>query len=222
VWTILVGGGTGSRFGARKQYELLGGERVIDRSRRVAEAVSEGVVVVVPPEDAEREQAVAGGPTRTESVRAGLATVPEQAAIVLVHDVARPLASVELFQRVIDTVAAGRAGAGGAIAVVPAVAVTDTIKEVEGAIVASSLDRSRLVAAQTPQGFDASLLRRAYEMEYDATDDAALASLAGADVMVVEGETTNIKITDPIDLELAEVLLRSRDDDGAVPDEGAW
>ena len=79
VWTILVGGGSGSRFGARKQYELLGGERVIDRSRRVAEAVSEGVVVVVPAEDAEREQAVAGGATRTDSVRAGLAAVPERA-----------------------------------------------------------------------------------------------------------------------------------------------
>lgn len=211
VWTILVGGGSGARYGAKKQYEFLGGERVIDRSRRTAESVSEGVVVVVPAEDAELEDGVAGGATRTESVRAGLARVPESATIVLVHDVARPLASAELFQRVIDAVA----GVDGEIderAVIPAVAVTDTIKIVDHGLVVSSPDRAQLVAAQTPQGFHAGLLRRAYAAGADATDDAALVALAGGAVAVVEGEAANIKITDPVDLEVAEVLLRQGDE----------
>ncbi len=85
------------RFGTPKQYELLGDGRVIDRSMAVARAASHGVVVVVPPEDAEREGAVAGGATRSESVRAGLAAVPADATIICVHDAARPLASAEMY-----------------------------------------------------------------------------------------------------------------------------
>jgi 2-C-methyl-D-erythritol 4-phosphate cytidylyltransferase len=212
VWTILVGGGSGARYGTKKQYELLAGERVIDRSRRIAESVSEGVVVVVPEEDAERESAVAGGATRTESVRAGLAHVPTSASIVLVHDVARPLASADLFRRVIDAVAAPTDKSREERAVIPAVAVTDTIKVVEQGAVVSSPDRTGLVAAQTPQGFHAGLLRRAYSSGAEATDDAALVALTGTAVAVVEGETTNIKITDPVDLEVAELLLRRGDE----------
>jgi 2-C-methyl-D-erythritol 4-phosphate cytidylyltransferase len=212
VWTILVGGGSGARYGAKKQYELLAGERVIDRSRRTAETVSEGVVVVVPEEDAERESAIAGGATRTESVRAGLAQIPASASIVLVHDVARPLASADLFQRVIDALADPGGEERDERAVIPAVAVTDTIKVVERGMVVSSPDRTQLVAAQTPQGFHAGLLRHAYSSGADATDDAALVALTGTAVAVVEGETTNIKITDPVDLEIAEVLLRRGDE----------
>src|SRR5690554_5612387 len=94
IWTIVVGGGSGRRFGAAKQYELLGDQRVIDRSRGVAERASDGVVVVVAAEFARREHAVAGGATRSESVRAGLAHVPDEATIICVHDAARPLASL--------------------------------------------------------------------------------------------------------------------------------
>jgi 2-C-methyl-D-erythritol 4-phosphate cytidylyltransferase len=89
VWTIVVGGGTGSRFGRPKQYESLGPERVLDRSRRIAESVSDQVVVVVPAADAEREGGVPGGDSRSESVRAGLARVPDDVDIVCVHDAAR-------------------------------------------------------------------------------------------------------------------------------------
>ena len=88
IWTIVVGGGSGRRFGLAKQYEALGEVRVIDRSVAVAREVSDGVVVVVPPEDAEREGAIAGGATRSESVRAGLAAVPLDATIICVHDAA--------------------------------------------------------------------------------------------------------------------------------------
>ena len=104
MWAVVVGGGSGQRFGAAKQYERLGDERVIDRSRRVAESVCDGVVVVVPAADAERERGVAGGETRSASVRAGLAAVPDDADIVCVHDAARPMAGAELYRRVIDAV----------------------------------------------------------------------------------------------------------------------
>ena len=193
----MVGGGSGRRFGLAKQYEALGEVRVIDRSVAVAREASDGVVVVVPPEDAEREGAIAGGITRSESVRAGLAAVPPDATIICVHDAARPLATVELYRR---AVAAVRDGADAAI---PAVAVADTIKIVADGIVVSTPDRASLVAVQTPQAFRAGVLRAAHESGNDATDDAALVEGLGGVVAVVDGEMANRKITVPDDLEWA-------------------
>ena len=122
VWTIVVAGGSGRRFGSLKQFEELGGRRVLDLSVDVARQCSDGVVVVVPAEDAERESGVAGGPTRTASVRNGLAAVPADAAVILVHDAARPFASPSHYRTVIGTVTAGADGA------VPGLPVTDTVK----------------------------------------------------------------------------------------------
>jgi len=209
VWTIVVAGGSGARFGAAKQYELLDDRRVIDHARSVAEMASAGVVVVVPAADVEREGGVAGGSSRSDSVRAGLAEVPLEASIICVHDAARPLASFELYERVI---AAVRAGADAAI---PAVEVTDTIKVIErvktggidGAAVISTPDRSTLVAVQTPQAFRSSALRAAHGQAGSATDDAALVEAFGGRVVVVAGERTNRKITDPDDLEWARRAL---------------
>jgi len=195
LWTIVVGGGSGSRFGRLKQYEPIGGERVIDRSRRVAEQVSEGVVLVVPPSDAAREHGVAGGNTRSESVRAGLAAVPAEATVICVHDAARPLATAALYERVVGAVV------DGADAAVPGVAVTDTIKVVDAGGVVATLDRSTLVAVQTPQAFRADVLRSAHQGEATATDDAALVEAAGGRVVVVEGEADNVKITRTDDLD---------------------
>lgn len=189
-----MGGGTGRRFGTTKQYELIGDVRVIDRSVAVAREVSHGVVVVVPPEDADREGAIAGGATRSESVRAGLAAVPLDATIICVHDAARPLATVELYRRAIDAVR------DGAAAAIPAVAVSDTIKVVADGIVVATPDRASLVAVQTPQAFRAAVLREAHEAGGDATDDAALVEGFGGVVVVVDGEETNRKITVPDDL----------------------
>ena len=197
IWTIVVGGGSGRRFGTPKQYESLGDVRVIDRSVAVASEASDGVVVVVPPEDAEREGAVAGGSSRSDSVRAGLAAVPAEATIVCVHDAARPLASPELFRRAIAAVIAG------ADAAIPSVAVADTIKVVADGVVVSTPDRASLVAVQTPQAFRAAALRAAHERGEDATDDAALVEAAGGLVVVVDGEVTNRKITVPDDLDWA-------------------
>ncbi|MBI5088489.1 MAG: 2-C-methyl-D-erythritol 4-phosphate cytidylyltransferase, partial [Actinobacteria bacterium] len=115
IWTIVVAGGSGSRFGGPKQFESLGDQRMIDVSVAVAGDVSDGVVVVVPRADVAAESAVfggravvvAGGRTRSDSVRAGLAAVPTEATVVCVHDAARPFATSELYRSVVVAVAAG-------------------------------------------------------------------------------------------------------------------
>lgn len=205
-----MGGGSGQRFGRPKQYEVLDGERLIDRSRRIAELVSEGVVVVVPQADAERESGVAGGSTRSASVRAGLRMVPDDAAIICIHDAARPLATEQLYLRVIEAVV------NGADAAIPGVAVTDTIKIVDPARrVIATPDRSTLVAVQTPQAFRAAALRAAHAAGGEATDDAALVEALGGLVVVVDGEPDNRKITDPHDLDWARRTAADADGDGA-------
>jgi 2-C-methyl-D-erythritol 4-phosphate cytidylyltransferase len=208
VWTIIVGGGSGQRFGRPKQYEFLDDRRVIDHARHAAEAVSDGVVLVVPSDDAEREGGVAGGATRSASVRAGLDALPDDVDVICVHDAARPLASVDLFERVIDAVV------DGADAAVPGVPVTDTVKVIDTSdainagddassllgVVVATPDRSTLVAVQTPQAFRADRLRAAHASGGEATDDAALIEAAGGRVVVVDGEMSNRKITTPDDL----------------------
>jgi len=201
IWTVVVGGGSGTRFGRLKQYEHLGDQRVIDWSRVIAEQASNGVVVVVPAADAERERAVAGGDSRSASVRAGLASVPAEATIICVHDAARPFAGIDIYERVVDAVT------DGADAAIPGVAVPDTIKmvnDVDGVrTVVDTPDRASLVAVQTPQAFRAEKLRAAHADGADATDDAALIERSGGRVVVVEGDPVNRKITLPDDLEWA-------------------
>jgi len=202
----VVAGGGGRRFGGPKQFEDLHGRRVLDWSLAAAAATCNGVVAVVPADrlgDAP-PGAVAGGPTRSASVRAGLAAVPDDAEIVVVHDAARPLAGAELFHR---TVAAVRAGADAAV---PGVPVTDTVKRVEGGRVVETVDRSRLVAVQTPQAFRAAMLRRAHAGAHEATDDAGLVEGLGGTVVVVEGDPRNLKLTSPDDLVVARALLAGR------------
>ena len=204
VWTVIVAAGSGTRFGGAKQYLELAGARVVDRSVATAAEVSDGVVVVVPASDVGTESTrlaatavVSGGPSRAASVRNGLAAVPDDAAIVCVHDAARPLADADIYNRVIQEVQSGAAGA------VPVVPVTDTIRRVDGGVV----DRSTLQAVQTPQAFRADLLRTAHAGAADATDDAGLVEAAGYAVAAVEGHPRNIKITHPDDLAAAEAWL---------------
>jgi len=205
VWAIVVAAGTGDRFGGPKQFELLGGRRVVDWAIDAARRSCDGVVTVLPPGYSDTEpDAVAGGATRSASVRAGLAAVPESAEVIVVHDAARPLADAELFDRV---VAAVRAGADGAIAAAP---VTDTVKRVEADRVVETLDRSVLVAVQTPQAFRAATLRAAHAGRPEATDDGALVEAAGGVVVVVPAPRWNLKITEPDDLAVAEALVRAR------------
>ena len=197
VWAIVVAAGTGNRFGKPKQFELLGDRTILQRSFDAAAAACDDVVTVLPPS----QGGVTGGATRSESVRNGLAAVPDDVDIVVVHDAARPLASAALFAAVIDAV---RTGADAAI---PGVAVSDTIKRVEGDRVLETLDRGALVAVQTPQAFRADVLRKAHATGGDATDDAALVEAMGGTVVVVPGESTNLKITTLDDLRVAEGLL---------------
>jgi len=231
VWAIVVAGGSGTRVGGAlpKQFLDLGGLRLIDWALAAAAAACDGVIAVLPaahldavpsldggagapaaPAGGTRPRrqplVVAGGPTRSASVRAGLAAVPGAAGIVVVHDAARPLATPALFERV---VAAVRAGADGAV---PGLAVPDTIKRVDpsGDHVIETLDRPSLRAIQTPQAFSAAVLRRAHAGGADATDDAALVEDAGGRVVVVEGDPANLKITGLDDLVRAELLLTRR------------
>jgi 2-C-methyl-D-erythritol 4-phosphate cytidylyltransferase len=202
TWCIVVAAGSGSRFGGDvpKQYEQLGDRRVLDWSLATAGATCDGVVLVVPPDRVEQPEpaadvVVAGGATRSASVRAGLAAVPSpDADVILVHDAARPLASPDLFRRVIGAV---RDGADGAI---PSIAVADTLKRVEGNLVVGTVDRADVVAVQTPQGFAAAVLRRAHASGDDATDDAGLVERDGGRVVAVVGEESNRKLTTPADL----------------------
>jgi 2-C-methyl-D-erythritol 4-phosphate cytidylyltransferase len=201
VWSIVVAAGSGERFGGPKQYAPLGSRRVVDWSIGVARRVSDGVVLVVPSArvaDSEPVDAVvAGGDTRSQSVRCGLAAVPDEAAIIIVHDAARPLASDKLWHAVVDAV---RNGADAAVPVVP---VADSLREVG----AGPVDRARFVAVQTPQAFRAVALRAAHAEEPEATDDAALIDAAGGFVVTVDGEAANRKITTPDDVEMLGVLL---------------
>ncbi len=152
---------------------------------------------------------VEGGGTRQASVAAGLSAVPGEFEIVLVHDAARALVPAEVVVRVVDAV---RAGAG---AVVPVLPVTDTIKQVDADRVVATVDRSSLRSVQTPQGFARLVLESAHSAGHraaghDATDDASLVEAMGGEVVVVEGSAEAFKVTRPLDLALAEAVLRSR------------
>ena len=144
------------------------------------------------------ENQVEGGKTRSESVRRGLAAVPEDATIVLVHDAARPFASPAVYQHVISAIVDGAAGA------VPGIPVVDTIKQVNASnVVTSTLHRETLRAIQTPQAFRAEALRRAHASGGEGTDDATLIEKIAGEVVVVDGEVVNRKITTREDLEWA-------------------
>ena len=220
MWSVVVAGGSGSRFGRLKQYSLLAGRPVLEHAVQACRPWSYGVVLVVPDDDdgeGDRDRkfhganaVVTGGATRADSVRRGLAAVPSDAEVIVVHDAARPLASAGLFDSVIRAVTEG--GADGAV---PGLTPSDTIKVVDDKReVTSTLDRRSLVAVQTPQAFRAEVLRRAHGEgrlvapgATAATDDAMLVEALGGRVHVVSGEPGNLKITTPQDLRTAERLL---------------
>ena len=218
---IVVGAGDGARLGADrpKAFVALGDRVLLAHSVELLEEhpAINGVVLVVPEGWEEPASlladdlaagkvaaAVAGGATRAHSVAAGLAEVPDDTDLILVHDAARPFVSAELVSAVL-------AALGDVDGAVPGVPVTDTIKRVEGGRVAETLDRSQLVAVQTPQAFTAATLRRAYaqppEVIAAATDCASLVEASGGSVAVVSGEPDNIKITTAADLERARERL---------------
>ena len=202
--------------GEAKQFRRLGDRPTLCwAARPLLESVAGPLVVVVPPgrveegeralgahlpEHVERIRVVAGGERRRDSVSSGLEAIGN-ASTVLVHDAVRPFASAGLARRIAARAAAGRA-------VVPALRVRDTLKEVEDGRVVRTVERARLVAVQTPQGFPVEVLREAHRSDDgDATDDAGLVERLGHPVTWIEGERLNRKLTDPEDWEWAEDVV---------------
>jgi 2-C-methyl-D-erythritol 4-phosphate cytidylyltransferase len=223
VGAIVAAAGTGSRLGlGSKALVRLNGRTTLARTLELFLGMEEidRIVVVGPPsrlENAQREVEAlhpdkrvivkAGGESRQDSVRVGLGALGD-CDYVLVHDAARPLATASLVRRVLA--AAIETGAA-----FPAIAPRDAVKRVEGNRLAESLDRSRIVLAQTPQGFAYDLLARAHREAADAglvgDDDAQLVAATGHAVTVVQGEPANIKLTMPEDLEVMEALIREHE-----------
>jgi 2-C-methyl-D-erythritol 4-phosphate cytidylyltransferase len=223
VGAIVAAAGTGTRLGrGSKALVRLNGKTTLARVVELFLGLEEveRIVVVGPPsrlESAEREVESlrprkpvvvrAGGESRQDSVRAGLAALGE-CDYVLVHDAARPLATPALVRRVLT--AAMETGAA-----FPAIAPRDAVKRVEGNRLVESLDRSRVVLAQTPQGFAHEVLARAHREAADAglvgDDDVQLVAATGHVVTVVPGEPSNIKLTMPEDLDVMEALIREHE-----------
>jgi 2-C-methyl-D-erythritol 4-phosphate cytidylyltransferase len=219
AWAVLVAGGRGERLGGDrpKAFAGLAGRPLLAESlERLDRSEWVEAVVVVAAEGWEEpaillaeelgagkvRAAVTGGETRADSVRAGVAEVPDEAAVVLVHDAARPLLGDDVVERVIAALGEGWDGA------VPVLPLADTIKRLDGDRVVETLDRTRLCAVQTPQAFVAHALRRALERGGAASDCAGLVEAAGGRVRVVEGNPRLLKVTTQADLALVEALLR--------------
>ncbi|SHF89820.1 2-C-methyl-D-erythritol 2,4-cyclodiphosphate synthase [Kaistia soli DSM 19436] len=221
IVALIVAAGRGVRAGGGlpKQYRSIGGEAILARTVRLFldHPDISAVAVVIHPNDAAlygaavRDApgllpAVAGGATRQASVRLGLeALAPLAPDAVLIHDAVRPFASPALISRVIDALEAHDA-------VLAASPVTDTLKRAdESGFVGDTVPRENLFAAETPQGFRFTTIldahRRASEARIEATDDAALAEWAGLPVKLVTGARTNIKLTSPEDIEMADARL---------------
>jgi 2-C-methyl-D-erythritol 4-phosphate cytidylyltransferase len=217
VWAVLVAAGRGERLGEDKPkaFARLGELPMLaEPLRRLDESPWIDEIVVVAPAEWEEpaillaeevgaskvSACVTGGATRAESVRAGVAEVPEDAAVILVHDAARPLVNDDVIERVIAALGDGFDGA------VPSLAVSDTVKRVRDGVVVETVPRDELVTVQTPQGFVAPVLRDALnrlgvESTQTSTDCAALVEAAGGRVKVVEGDERLLKVTTPADLE---------------------
>jgi len=219
TWALLVAAGTGERLGIDrpKAFASLGGRPLLAQSLDRLDRCSwvDAIVVAAPvgweePAILLSEElaatkvvaCVAGGPTRAESVRLALAEVTDEALVVLVHDAARPLLEDHVVERVLGPLSEGYEG------VVPALPIADTVKRVEGSVVAETISRGSLVAAQTPQAFLVPALREAFaDGTEGATDCAALVERAGGRVAVVEGDRRLLKVTTREDLELVESWL---------------
>ena len=222
VWAVLAAAGRGERLGSDrpKAFARLGGRPLLAESLERLEGSPwiDMIVIAAPPEWEEPcilvaeeigagkvSSVVTGGSTRSESVRLALAEVPDDAAVVLVHDAARPLLPDEVIERVLAPLSEGWDG------VVPSVTVPDTVKRVENDRVVETLSRDELVAAQTPQAFVASVLREALAADVStASDCSSLVEARGGRVKVVEGDRRLLKITDAEDLALVESWLSAR------------
>lgn len=218
IYNIIVAAGSGSRFGASlpKQYCLLNDRPVLMHTiDNMREALPDSHIIVVLNRDFvdywadlcceysfQSPQVVVGGDTRWQSVKNAIDVIPTDAEIITVHDGARPIVDEMMVERLIMALEASQ----GAI---PVVSVTDSLRQVNenGSI---PIDRSQYKAVQTPQAFHADKLKEAYSLPFTPTftDDASVLAALGYDVELVEGDTYNIKITNPLDIEIAQLYLR--------------
>lgn len=216
---IIVAGGSGRRMGATlpKQFMMLGNEPILSHSiNRIHEALPAAEIVVVLPEehialwrniaarfDIAHHKITAGGTERFYSVENGLKELSDDVKIIAVHDAVRPLASKKLIIKLILE-------AEKSVAVIPVVAPVDSFRKIEGDD-SKIIDRSALRIVQTPQVFDATILRKAYEQDFSSTftDDASVVEAIGDKITLCEGERGNIKITTPEDMVIASALLEA-------------
>lgn len=212
VAVIIPAGGSGERLGARipKALVQIAGKTLIEHAVANMAPIANQIIVAAPAAYEEQFRkllgtdvtVVTGGLTRTLSVKKALAFVDKENEFILVHDAARPLASTDLAMRVIDSLRAGEK------AVIPGIAVTDTIKRIDkDNYVTRTYPRSQLRAIQTPQGFRRKVLMKAHDSRDDVTDDAGLVEDRGVNVKVIVGEERALKITTMQDLETAQRTL---------------
>ena len=213
---IIAGAGMGHRLGADipKALIQIDGVTLIERAFAALSPVVDEIVITAPAGYEDQFRAIVGdsatvitgGVLRSDSVNVALKSLSPSTKYVLVHDAARALATSELAERVLHGLTSGES------AVIPALSVVDTIKEVDrDGYVRSTPDRSILRAVQTPQGFSVDVLKRAHEASEDATDDAALVEALGVKVKTIPGEARAMKITNPEDIAIAVTLVRDLD-----------
>ena len=220
IYNIIVAAGSGSRFGAAlpKQYCLMNGRPVLMHTiENMRRALPQSQIVLVLNRDFVdywtelcvkysfiSPKVVEGGDTRWQSVKNAIDEIPSDAQIITVHDGARPIVDSMMVERLISAL-------DDAVGAIPVVSVIDSLRQIVESG-STPIDRSLYKAVQTPQAFHADKLIEAYSLPFDATftDDASVLAALGYDVALVEGDTYNIKITNPLDIEIAQLYLRQR------------
>ena len=220
IYNIIVAAGSGSRFGAAlpKQYCLMNGRPVLMHTiENMRRALPQSQIVLVLNRDFVdywtelcvkysfiSPKVVEGGDTRWQSVKNAIDEIPADAQVITVHDGARPIVDSMMVERLISAL-------DDAVGAIPVVSVTDSLRQINESG-STPVDRSLYKAVQTPQAFHADKLIEAYSLPFDATftDDASVLAALGYDVALVEGDTYNIKITNPLDIEIAQLYLRQR------------
>lgn len=220
---VIVAAGSSERMGSDKMLMTIGSKPVIIRTLMAFQQspMVDDIVVVTRPEKivaiadmiklydiSKVTQVISGGATRVESSLAGVSAVRKGAKLIAIHDGARPLVSQELIERVIQ-------GANEHISAVPAIPSTDTLKMVDSeGVIIGPVNRDTVVRVQTPQVFDADIIKgaltKAVQKRLTVTDDCSAVDMMGFSTYTVEGDTGNIKLTLPEDMVLAEAILKSR------------
>lgn len=214
VWGIVLAAGSGRRFGGRKQFLEACGLRLVDLAVAATARACDHVVLVLPAGIVWDGQLVArtvvGAQTRADSVRAGLAAVPSDAAVVVIHQASNPVASDSLFRAVIEGVRSG------ADAAAPGLRPPDVIHRAKAGRMIEVVGRDDLVIIQSPGAFRAEVLHRAHACEHEAIEDTAQVAAVGGEVAVVDGDPCNIHVTTPAELALVRCVLAEQA--GAVHD----